>query len=399
MNISARSILNIDTISKGNDKPWDKLIAYMEGQPKGTPIEFDFRGIEVIQPCNSNSFMKLLSNPDFRMVMYNSEETVKSIQLMCILNNQDKSRIVNIKDEMPKVLTPEEKTIQRMADQLMAYFKTNDEGTVGILPVNERFDQIGNPNTVKYIVAAVEKYVESTGIKEVYVNTAMISIQSSVIDALAEMVESMRKQGVNLTVTSDDREIQNKIEMSLDLSKANYSSADKFQIMQNRLVPGRVGILTKYKEGKARDEFGRQGKGEKALVRVAIFLGFSTKDGQNMAKFRTYNGNKFYTKAHWYLEKDCEELTKLEYDDIVVSADELGIYSDFIGSKYHFSTPVQYDAKSTITMYSTTETGNVVGTPMTIPERAMAVLDDFGVDYDRENLMQAIDKTYEILGI
>ena len=48
-------------------------------------------------------------------------------------------------------------------------------------------------------------------------------------------------------------------------------------------------------------------------------------------------------------------------------------------------------------MYGTNEAGSVVGTVMTIPERAKAVFDDFGVEYDHESLDKYIEETRDIL--
>ena len=398
MNISARDILMVDTISKGNDKPWDKLIAYMEAEcPKGEPVEFDFRGIEVIQPCNSNSFLKLLSNPDFCMTMYNNENTVNSIRLMCTLNNYDTSRIKNVNDIIPKTMSSEEKTIERMASQLMPYFETSDTGIQGTLNVHNRFDQIGQPNTVKYIEAAIKKYSEDTGVKDIKVYTKMMSIQPSVVETITDMIEQMHRDRIEVTFMSDDKDIQDKIDMRLDLGKANYSSSEKYNIMKSRLTMNRVGLLIKYKEGRGKDEFGRQGKGEKVMVRIALFKGFTKRDNTILACFRSFNGNTFYTKSHWYLEHDCEELSSLNYDDILIPIDELGLYNDFLGSKYHFSNPIQYSKGGETIMYSTNENGSVVGTSMTIPERAKAVFDDFGIEYDHESLDKYIEETLNIV--
>ena len=397
MVISARSILNIDTISKGNNKPWDKLMDYMATQPKGIPIEFDFRGIEVNQPCSSTSFMKILANPDFHMVIYNNETTVNSIHMMCMLNGHDASRIRNVKDVFPKKPTAEELTIERMANQLMAYFETNDTGTAGVLAIHKRFDQLGTPNTVKYIESAIKKYVESTGVKEIEVYTRHMSIQPGVIDVIVEMVNHFAVEGVNISIRCDDIETQNKMDLSLDLSKAKYSKHEKFNLMKLRLKKNRVGILTKYREGRAKDEFGRQGKGEQVSSRVAIFLGFVNVNGVPELKFRTFNSNKLYTKDHWYLENDCELLERLEYDDTTASIDEVGIYNDFIGSKYHFSACMQWDHDGSITMYHTTPTGSVVGETVTIPQRAKMVFDDFDIEYEKESLDSYIEETNRIL--
>lgn len=397
MTISARSILNVDTISKGNNKPWDKLMEYMATQPKGIPVEFDFRGIEVNQPCSSLSFMKILANPDFHMVLYNNQSTVNSIHLMCTLNGHDKSRIRNVTDVIPKKPTAEELAIERMAGQLMSYFVTNDTGTAGVLEIYKRFDQIGTPNTVKYIEAAIGKYIEGTGVKDVEVYTKFMTIQPGVLNVIVDMVNKYALQGITVTFRCDDKAIQNKLDLSLDLSKSNYSTAEKFNLMKMRLKVGRVGILTKYKESRAKDEFGRQGRGETAMSRVAIFKGFSNENGPTKVKFLTFNSNKFYTKDHWALEHDFETLDSLDATEILIAVDELGIYNDFIGSKYHFSACLQFSPDGNTTMYYTGPTGGSKPVVVTIPERAKMVFDDFGIEYERESLDAYILETRNML--
>ena len=192
--------------------------------------------------------------------------------------------------------------------------------------------------------------------------------------------------------------------MSIDIGKQTYTSKEKFDIMRSRLKVNHVGILTKYKDGRAKDEFGRSGKGEKISVRIALFKGF-TRDTNDeiLAHFQSYNNNYFYTHDHWYLEHDGEELNDLIYDDVYVKIDDLGIYNDFVGARYHFSSAVQYRPEGSVTMYhmeSISDTkSSVVGERYTIPERIKAVFDDFGVDYDQESLDAYIESTRKILGL
>lgn len=393
--VSAHDVLGLDTISKGNNKPWDKLISYMEENGVDEKVNFDFRGMEIIQPCSSDSFLKLLANPNFCMTLHNNANVAGSIIIMCTLNNQDTSRIVNEDDVIEPVESPEDKAAREMAKQLLEYFETN--GEVGTLQIHKRFDQIGVPKTVRYIREAMKLYADETGIKNIILNTEMMGIQPGVMEEVANLVNDMKEIGVHLTIRTENQDVKIKIGMYHGLGDSSYSVVEKLEIMKARLVIGRVGILTRYKEGRAKDEFGRQGKGEKASTRIAIFMGFSKGDNTIIAKFRSFNNHTFYTMDHWYLGHDGEILNKPAYDDIEIPIEQLGIYNDFVGTKYHFSTAIQYATGGEIVMYHVGDNGSVIGQTYTIPERAKAVFDNFGIDYDSESLNAYIEETKRIL--
>lgn len=390
----AHDILSVDTISEGNNRPWDKLIAYMEANIT-EPTNFDFKGIEMTQPYNSDSFIKLLGNPNFYMTIHNNPRLLDSIKVLLTLSNQDVSKVANIQDAIPKKVSPEQRAIENMAKQLQDYFET--DGDVGTLHIYRRFDQIGMPKTVDYIREAMRMYSENTGIKHIILNTSNMSIQSFVTEYVANLVGDMQKIGVSLEIVTDDKEIKSKISMYHGLQNATYSLMDKFNIMKARLALGRVGILTKYKDSRAKDEFGRYGRGEKVQVRVAIFRGFTKKDNNVFAVFETFNGNTFYTASHWSITHDGDIRTKLKSDRVEVPVADLGIYNDFLGPRYHFSTPVQYSNSATEIIYSADAEGRVTGKKMTIPERAKAVFDDYEVSYEVESLNAYIEETRKIL--
>ena len=400
--ILAKDILKLDTISRGNNRPWDKIINYLESNNITEDIEFDFKGIEVFQPCSASSFNILLAKPNFYMVLHNSESTVNSVQLVCKLNALSTDKIRNVKTEIPKVKTAAEKNFDRVVGEVLQHIVA--DGEVAYVNVYERFNQIGQPSTMEYIEAAMEQFSEETGINDFIINTKNISIQSNVINILPETIDRLKEKGITFEIKSDLPSIQNKIDMGIDIGHTTYTSEEKLKIMQERLTIGKVGLLIKYKDSRAQDEFGRVGRGEKVSVRIAMFTGFSTDMEDNTtAEFMSFNANYFYTREHWMLEHDKEELKDLVYDDVSIKVDDLGIYNEFIGSRYHFSTAVQYNTNGMTRMYHM-ETGqdgldHVVGVDYTIPERIKAVFDDFKIEYDSESLESYIAKTREIMSL
>lgn len=397
--VRVRDIYCVDTISKGNSKAWVTLMNWLANQPEDEKILFDFKGIEVVQPWATPEFKLFMQDKRVNIKLWCSAETVNSINIMCKLGGINENKAVN-EDIIPeKTLTKEEKKIIDMGKQLQAYFGVEDDG-VPVLYANKRFDQIGVHTTVAYIEAALKQYASENGCKKMKLEAGNINIQPSVIESITNLIQIMADEGIELEINSNDAEVMNKVGMYQSLAKNKVlSDMDKRRLIRATMTPGKVGMLVKYKQSKATDEFGRSGKGKAINCRVALFLGYAKgKDNETLLRFRTYNGNTFYTRAHWALENDNHVLKDLEHEDVNIRLSQFGMYNDFLGSNYHLLTPVQYKQEDSIVMYGVNEEGKVTYTNMTIPERIKAVFDDFGVDYDRELIDSYIEKTREILG-
>lgn len=397
MKVIAKEILGIDTISQGNDKPWQKLLQYMDEHKTEVPINFDFVGISVISPCTSPSFIKLLSNPNFCMTIYNKEELANSIRLLCTLNCFNPDRVTNIEYAKPKKVDSNESRINALANELIGYFYSEVGSNEITVPLFKRFDQIGHPDTLKYIETAIRRFADATKCEQVRIHTGKMYIQPHMIDAIVAMCDRLYKDGIDVYFDSDIKQVQNNLDMGFALSKANYSLPEKFKIMKGKLHKNRVGILTKYKDGKAKDEFGRQGRGEIVSTRLAIFKGFTKQKGAIKAIFCVFSTDELYTSTHWALEHDGEELEFPKHDMVYINIADLGIYNDFVGTKYHFSTAIQYAPGGEVVMFFLDESGKVSSKSLTIPERAKAVFDDFEIEYDKESLDAYITETRKIL--
>lgn len=364
---------------------------------KDYDVEFDFKGMEVNQPWSTSEFKMLMQNEHVHLKLWGSENTVNSINIMCTLNGFTNNRAVNAEVATTKVPSKEEQQIARMSQELQKYFEVIDDTPV--LNVYKRFDQIGVPITVSYVEGALKQYATEHDCKVIKVEAKGITIQSSVIENVTGMIKTMSDIGVKLIINSSDEEVMNKIGMYQSLSaKKVYSDKDKLSIIKSTLYPSKVGMLIKYKDSKATDEFGRRGKGKPISCRVAIYLGIKNTDGGYSVCFRTYNGNTFYTQVHWALEHDNNTLEKLDTETVVIPLEQFGMYNDFLGSRYHLITPVQTRPEDSIVMYGLNEEGKVTHTKMTIPERIKTVFDDWDIEYDRAGIQNYIEKTKELLG-
>lgn len=395
--VLVKSIYNVDTISKGNTKAWIKLMDYMKTQTGN--VLFDFKGIEVIQPWSTPEFKLFMQDERVHIKLWCNQQTVNSINIMCTLNGFTNNRAVN-EDIVPvKVPTREEIQIEKMSTELQRYFDDSLETCdCPVLNVYRRFDQVGVPITVSYIEGALKKYASEHKSPKLKLEAKGIAVQASVIEALTSLIEKMNNVGVQLDIHSEDEEVMTKVRMYRSLGdKKVMSDKEKLTLIKASLHNGKVGMLVRYRESKAVDEFGRSGKGKPVSCRVAIYRGLKKHNGNICVCFRTYNGNTLFTKVHWYLEHDNEWLDALEYSDEIIPVEQFGMYNDFLGSRYHFITPVQARAEDSMTMYGVDNMGKVTYTKMTIPERIKAVFDDWDVEYDTESLQMYIQKTKELL--
>ncbi|MBR1453932.1 MAG: hypothetical protein IJ593_04740 [Lachnospiraceae bacterium] len=393
--IKASDVLKVGTISNGNNAPWNSLIDYINENNITEDVQFDFEEIFVQPPHNSESFKKFIQIPNVHMKIYNNKKTEDTISLMCAFAGLGTNKIEN---EMPVEVEKKTKLqvrIDTLAESMLKYFVINKNAVY--IEIYKQFQQIGNMNTSFALEAAIRQHAAKYN-KVFYICELQdLFIQESVIDNFSNAVKNLKKDNINLSFRSNSKELQGKIEMSIK-SKDNkiYTKAERSDIIKSRLIPGHAGLLTKYKEGKAVDIYGRIGKGAKLSVRIALFKGFETTKDKILAVFNVYDTSRFYTKAHWYLEHDTEELKELKYDVEKIDINDLGIYNDVLGPRYHFSSPIQYAPGGEVTMFKGVEINghqSVVGTKLTIPERIQAVFDDFEVDYNREYIENCIKNT------
>ncbi len=397
--VLVKDIYAVDTISKGNSRAWQNLMDYINNNiGSNDTVEFDFKGIEVIQPWGTPEFKKLMQDPRVYLKIWNNADTVTSINIMCALNGFPDSRAENMVVTPVKKMTKEELKIIEMGKELQDYFTVDEDGNPH-LNVHDRFDQIGVPATVNYIEAAMRMYAEEHQSSKMYLDAINIVIQTSVIKNVTNLIKKLADIGVELVINSNDTKVMNKVGMYRSLEESSVESEkDKIRVIKANLRPGKVGMLIRYKDSKATDEFGRRGNGEPLWCRVAIYTGIKREKNTIVLNFRVYKGDTFYTHVHWALEHDDSVLSCLECENVTIPVDQFGMYNDFLGSRYHLITPVQIKPEHSITMYGVDENERITHTSMTIPERIKTVFDDWGIKYDNESLQSYIQKTREILG-
>lgn len=388
-----KELYNVDTISQ--DKGWKKVgIAIGEIQ-KGTDddIMIDFSSTNVVDPWQSIEFNKLLKNNKLHMRFVNNEQIVNKIKMMCIIYGISTDRIENIVVEIPKEKTVEEKKIEQFGKSLMQYFKDDGHNEL-VFNVSDRYDQLQSTNTVNYIDFAIRELNKTNGATNFIIVLNRITVLSNVIRAFAKLIVDYKEIGVTLKIDTDNNDLAKELGLFIHLATNDrYTNSERVKAF-NKLKPNTPGILIRYKKSKATDDFGRQGKGEIVSSRIAIFKCINNNGNGDIAVINTFNNNYFYTKQHWMIEHDNEEPTSLHEEEISIPMEEIGLYDEFLGSRYHFIMPVQRSIdESKVVIVDIDENGKNLKRLCTIPERMKIVFDDWGIEYDKDAIEKAINDT------
>lgn len=395
--IYVKSICNLDTISQNNDNAWEKLMAVAEEETGD--ILFNFKGIEIKNPWNNDKFNEFLKNERVHLKLYFAEETANTIDLVCKLGNLKPGRVINEGVIAKPVVEKVDTGIERLGVELQDYFKINNN--VAELELFRRFDQANNVRTVKYIEKAIEILRENNReITEIVINTGRMSVHSQVIELLLYGILEYAKEGLRVTLNSQSKDVSNNINLHRNkIMSKDMGIEDKIKVVKSCVPKLMVGMLARYKRSRAKDEFGRYGGGKLVSNRAAIYRGMTKRNGEVCLGFTTFNGNTFFPRQHWALENDGQILESLDVENLLIPINDVGILDKFMGSRFHFAEPLQYEKEDSITLFDIGNDGKVVRVYATIPMRIKLVLDDWGIGYNKERLEHGIRETNRILGL
>lgn len=403
-----KEIMCVDTISQ--NKSWKTLNDGIEELMKENPgeeITIDFTGINIERAMDHEEFKKLIRNKALSFEFVNQEELVSTIKMFSLLENGvDMSKIHNTHIEKPKAETKEEKKVASFGKQMLESMYIDDKTGYGMLNVDKIVTSMFNPLSCKYVEYATTRFAAEHHNVEIVIDISNVEINDTCLDKLAQLVVESSKQDIVLHVNIKDSDSETSIGKNyrLYLHKyydTDYTEDDKQQLF-SQLAPGTVGIFTKYKTSKAVDDFGRLGKGEIVSAKIAVFRGLRS-DCKSVAMFDTYSKVNFTTKTELYTEEDDEDddvdMNNLKYVSVEAAISDIGYDKFFLGPKYHFSLPVAYDEQDTKTVIIGLDSDeHNIKKRLRLPERIKVVFDDWGVEYNKENLDKAIAKTNEILG-
>lgn len=395
MVINVRSIYGYTILTQ--DAGWKTIYDNVIGIAEKTDevITLDFQGIKVENPGEIKHFIELFMMDNIKFVFYNID-CYNSLRIKAVLCGLDESKITNVEVGTVKKESKDEKKVRIKSEELIKYIRVNGDTMELVMKEVPWGTSYGNSQTAIFISVASRKVVsENKDIKKFILDITDINVKSEVLETIAQMiVDFKRDYDIDVIMNIDDPDTIDKIKLHVHIKKETaYSYGDKVKAF-SKLKKGTVGILIVYKNSRALDEFGRKGHGEVRSARIALFEGMkrlkaSDGDIKIYALFRTFNKDTFYTKEHWMLENDGEELNELDSSIVKKPVENMGLYSEFIGEEAHFARPIQKDNSDNIIMRCVDDSGKVVAKEYTIIERIETVFKEFGVEYDEESLEYA----------
>lgn len=396
--IIVSNVYPVTQISKGNNTPWEKLGA-IAAEEQGD-ILFDFDGIELQEPWSNLEFKRLMSNPRVHLKVYSSEKLKDTINIMCLMANYKPNRVENEDIIQPGELSSKDKQIMNLAKR----FEDNidiGQGS-GVLNICDVVDQIGSATTVDALEKALLNFSKNTNVKSFIVDTESIFIQMNIIERLAALIGKMMDNGIELSILSEDPDTAGNIRTYQCVAgTAKLTESDRVKIFKDNVAVNTVGMLSRFKETKGKDAFGRCGDGIPIICRPAIFRGVVKESGHYLLRFTEFNGSTFFTKIHYKLEHDMEEHPGLISNEISIPITNIGLCNMFVGALYHFNMPIQYNPDDYITTYKEEdgddEDGDVVQIKRNLPEHIKSVLDEFKIKYNNMALIYAIGETFRYL--
>ena len=394
MVVSIRELTNVSNISQ--ESSWEKILAKYD-EINDSEVTLDTEGVYMMAPTDSESFKKLIRRDNLKkIILRNEHDLAVELRLYCIMEDL-KLEVDNIEIEV-KEKEKIDTSIANIGNEIRDKLVTID-GDKAYIDVYSRYKNIGDTKVIDRVMHAVDRIINEDNIKDITIQLEDCAVEDFVVKSIVRSVVEYKNRDIELKVDSDNEGVINKFTMYMHSNLSNYTDAEREEFIRENLKDGDAGLLIKYKKSRATDDFGREGKGEIVQARVAIYKGIIEENGEKFIVIDSYDKNTFFPSSHWEATHDGES-TVLKKNRIKMRINELGVYEQFIGRKYHFSKPIQYDIKDReeiVIGYS--NDGKVYKKMCTIPELMMETFDDRGIYYNTELLKEAIEETKEVLGL
>ena len=390
--ILVSNICPITQISKHNDKPWIKLAA--EAERIGEDVLFDFDDINLEEPWNNLEFKKLMQNEHVYLRVYSSDKVKHTIDLMCRMCNLKEGRVENIDRVYVSSGNNINKRMELLIGRIKDIIEVNENDKIAYIHICKTFDQIGSTDTVDAISETVKRFNAETGIVKYIMYTESMFIQENIIEALANLIGDMAKLGVDFKIMSDDPDTAGYIKTYQCVAGSNkLNDLDKVKIFVQFIPLNTIGMLTRYRDTKGKDIFGRKGDGKAVSCKPAVFRGLKKDDDKYLLVFDEYSIKTFVTRKHYEFDHDGEKHPGLSFNRIVIPIKCVGLANKFVGELYHFNEPIQFNPNSMIRTYRQESDGCTVLVDITLPEQIKDVANEFGLNINFDKLDAAIAET------
>lgn len=383
-------IYDVDNVMSTDDECWEEFYGAIDKDDK---LIINCYGVNFMRPWNNELFKKFLKehlNVFFKI--YNDAKLCNSINLACDLmglsHRAIPENLISENKVVDKKLLKEEQEL----DEIISLFVNNERDTM--LVVSSYCDSIDSGPTLDIIAKAIKRYLDGQDIDKFSIDARSVHINNNLVDRIIDTMRDLNMGKTEVKFISDDKELNDSIEMKEVFRHVDLVKDDERLSVLSKLPKNYPCMLIRYKNNRAKDSFGRLGRGEVCSCRAAIIKDIDSE----YVYIAEYNGNDFYTYEHVSMERDGN-VNELKPTLTRIKLHDVGYDNIFLGERYHIARAIQEDASDSTQMYVPSEDGFSTSVSVTIPERMKMVFDSWEIEYDKEELEACIRRTNDKLNV
>jgi hypothetical protein len=387
--IPFKELYDVDNVMATNDDCWVELDKKIGRDEK---VIIDCLDVTLMKPWNNDLFKKFLNNHvNVYFRIHSDESLCNSINIACNLMGLSRRAIQNKLIANKKVDIKQVKEEEDINNIMNLFVVDGDKVRFVVSSYN---DSIGSVITFDLFEKAIKRYIDENEPSEFVIEATNIYISGSLVNRITDMLRELNRGYTVVKFNSDDIDLNSKIDMKNQYKPVNSVSDKERYGFLATLSKNYPCMLIRYKNNRAKDEFGRTGRGEIGYCRAAIIK--EVNPGYVIVD--TFNGDDFFTYEHLMMERDGVDFI-LKPATLKIPLHDVGFGELFLGEKFHIIRAIQEDKNDSCMMYEPTEDGFSKSVEMTIPERMMKVFDSWDITYERKELLDCIKKTNEKLGV
>lgn len=388
--ISLNKLLGINTIDVSNNHRFKQIKAELNKYPVDEEIVLDFKYMEIKDNQNSD-FSDIITDNRVKIIIYNDRDLYGVVSFITKLaGNNDTNKVTHIINSIAPDKSKTEKEIDRYTEKFKQVVTVEDEKVL-VIPVKKVVSFIDRDSIILGILGVIDQFNELYSSFILDLNN--IEMADDQIHVLATHLYNLNMNGKDVNIRVNNERLRSQINTFIEIGKNGYlSTGEKIKLLESEFYENTAGTLTTYVSSGKKDVFGRTGNGEVATNLPAIFVGI---EGDN-AVFKVFKLETFCKQYDYEFNHNNEAHPGLKFEMKKVPISQLGICAYCIGSRYHFSLPVQFGKDGLQTTYK--DNGDrVIRIVVSLPQHMMMVFNEFGEKYHWHTLAACIKITKDNL--
>lgn len=397
--IKLKSIINVTQISSNNMKIWPVITHMINKYNKTEKVVIDTEGIDLEEPWKNIGFRTMLARGHIHIIVYSAEETANRIKQLFMISTGTNNTVENtgtiILEEEEVINDRSNKRTVKLFEQSL--YRIND---LGVINIGNKFSSLSNSDIIDDLAFVVHSIIPPKGsANEIILDFENVDVVlEEALKNLYKQLKELRARGIKVTIRNLGMDGIEKLELMESIDKGmavELNDDEKYSILQKELQINTVGMLTTYEYTRKLDMCGRRGNGIANESVVGVFKGYErNRSNEIYLKFDMYGESEFVSKVWkiYDMGMESDEADRLNKVGTRIRIDKIGFDEFYYAPDYHFNYLLQSDGKL-YDYWQLDDNGNSIKVRLTLPELVKATFDEYGVQYNRDNLNEFIQKT------